>query len=101
MIDNQEERRFTDPFKDDLHRLVENVADIKEALSRLEEKMLKVEDHHRTLYGVGGQPGLTIIVDRLDQVERSRAKHLGIIYTAIAGLVIKSFWTLLFTNNGR
>lgn len=90
-----EDRRITDPFKDDLHALVERVSDMSQTLSRIEEKLLKVEDHHRTLYGVNGQPGLTIVVDRLDQVEKSRAQHLAVIYTAIAGLVLKAFWGVI------
>lgn len=90
-----EDRRITDPFKDDLHALVERVSDMSATLGRIEEKLLKVEDHHRTLYGVNGQPGLTIVVDRLDQVERSRSQHLAVIYTSIAGLVLKAFWSVI------
>jgi hypothetical protein len=90
-----EDRRITDPFKDDLHALVQRVSDMSQTLSRIEEKLLKVEDHHRTLYGINGQPGLTIVVDRLDQVEKSRSQHLTVIYTAIAGLVLKAFWGVI------
>ena len=91
-----EDRRFTDPFKEDLHQLVENVSAMRESLAKIEEKMEKVEDHHRTLYGINGNPGLTIVVDRLDQVEKSRSKHLSIIYTALAGLVTKALWSSFY-----
>lgn len=93
-----EDRRFTDPFKEDLHRLVENVSAMRSSLAKIEEKMEKVEDHHRTLYGINGSPGLTIVVDRLDQVEKSRSKHLTIIYTALTGLGID---VILKYLNGR
>lgn len=90
-----EDRRITDPFKDDLHELVSRVADMSNTLVRIEEKLLKVDEHHRTLYGNNGIPGLTTVVDRLDQVEKSRERHLGIIYTAIIGLWLKAFWSVI------
>lgn len=90
-----EERRITDPFKDDLHELVRRVSEMSGTLVRIEEKLLKVDEHHRTLYGNNGVPGLTTVVDRLDQVEKSRERHLGVIYTAIVGLWLKAFWGVL------
>lgn len=90
-----DERRITDPFKDDLHELVKKVSDMSNTLVRIEEKLLKVDEHHRTLYGNNGVPGLTTVVDRLDQVEKSRERHLGVIYTAIVGLWLKAFWGVL------
>lgn len=97
-----EDRRFTDPFKDDLHKLIEHMADIRGSVSEIKVEMVNsrkiMEDHHRTLYGVNGTPGLTIVVDRLDQVEKSRTKHLSIIYTAIAGIGLKAFWGFIVGN---
>jgi len=99
-----EERRVTDPFKDDIHQLIEHVGAMRTSLAVIEQQMLaqmiKVEDHHKTLYGVNGTPGLTISVDRLNQAERIRERHLGVIYTAIAGLSIKEFWSLFMGNKG-
>ncbi len=90
-----EDRRITDQFKDDLHELVKKVVEMSETLVRIEEKLLRVDEHHQTLYGNNGSPGLIKVVDRLDQVERSRERHLGAIYTLIVGLWLKAFWGVL------
>jgi len=78
-----EDRRFTDPCRND-------IAAIRESQIRTEAQIVsfidKLESHHRTLYGSNGQPGLTIKVDRLEELEKSRTFHRGVIYTAVAGL---------------
>jgi hypothetical protein len=96
--DHNEDRRKTDPFMEDVHTLVMKVSAMSETLARIEEKMIKVDDHHKTLYGINGTPGLTIAVDRLDQLEKSRNAHLSIIYTAIAGILAKVGWDVV-TNH--
>ena len=90
-----EDRRITDPFKDDLHELVKKVSEMSGTLVRIEEKLKTVDEHHRTLYGAYGQPGLTTIVDRQDQREKARQKHLAAIYTTLICLVINAFWRVL------
>lgn len=94
-----DDRRLTDPFKDDLHTLIEHVGDMKGSLARIEEKMLKVDDHHKTLYGINGLPGLTIVVDRLEQVEKDRSGKFMLAWTAIIGLAAERAWAFL-THKG-
>lgn len=95
-MNTSDDRRLTDPFKDDLHRLIEHVGAIKESIARIEVQMVKVEDHHKTLYGVNGSPGLSTIVDRLNESEKSR-KWL---WTAIGSLGLKTLWDVLTTHRG-
>lgn len=52
--------------------------------AKLDEVLRMVTDHQRTLYGVNGDPGLSTIVDRLQQTEDTRNRHFWVLYPAIA-----------------
>ena len=57
--------------------------------SKMDDILEKANGHHRTLYGINGDPGLHTVVDRLNENEKERAKHFWVLYPALALSLIK------------
>lgn len=57
--------------------------------SKIEDVLRMASDHHKTLYGVNGDPGIDKVVDRLQQTEDTRNKHFWVLYPAIALSLLK------------
>lgn len=56
---------------------------------KLDEVLRLVQEHHKTLYGINGNPGISVIVDRLDQSGKERSKHFWVIYPALTLSLLK------------
>lgn len=67
--------------------IVQTLNEIKiaqvEKNAKLDQVLAWVQEHHKTLYGVNGSPGLDKSVDRLLAIEQSREKHFWVIYPAL------------------
>lgn len=57
--------------------------------SKIDDLLRLSESHHRTLYGINGDPGLDKVVDRLNENEKERSKHFWVLYPAIGLSLIK------------
>ena len=71
-------------IKSELRSLVLLINERNEYLKRM------LEEHHKTLYGEGSDPGLSKTVDRLNQAKGHSDKHLFAIYSAGVVLILNA-----------
>ena len=77
-----------------------DLSDVKERLTVIETKFegaeKKLDEIHSAIVG---KEGLSIKVDRHDQIIQGWQKNINVIWVAITGLAVKAFWGL-FNKNG-
>lgn len=80
--------------------IVKDLGEIKTSLARIEAGQAEVTRNitilQRTVFGEGSEPGLSKIVDRLNESEKGRASRLAAIWVAILSLSVKAVWDLFF-----
>lgn len=79
--------------------IVRDLGEIKLSLARIEisntNMSNQLKEHHETLYGNGGEPGVKTVVDRLNELEKGKQARWTLAWTAIGGLVFERGIALL------
>jgi hypothetical protein len=76
--------------------------ELKQQLTRIEDKLGTMSENLtkvlKTIYGTNGSPGMRIVVDRLNQQNKSQVKREWLMWTTIVGMASAIVITFIIAN---